>query len=197
MNMLITADWIFLGIIVGGLLLGMLIGFGKLFKFFTSGIFGIILSIIVCFLIGFAFYGTMEPLLDKLADKITSVDNWFCQFLGKLQIQKVLYYVIMFIVVWLLRFIVVRIIKGVAESNNKAIKAVNRVLGGIFFVACLLLIAILALRLIGWVGGSTADSVLDELSKSKLGLSEIYKFINSKLFNDGTGETFAMILLQH
>ena len=174
---MIVADWVFLGIILGGLGLGALIGFGKLFKFFTSGIFGIILSIVVCFLIGAAFQGPMTPLLDKLADKIATVDNWFCDFLCKINIQVVLYYIIMFIVVWLLRFVIVRIVKAVAESENKVIKIFNRVTGAIFFLAALLLIATLCLTVIGWVGGSTSDKVLEYLSTSKLGLGEIYKFI--------------------
>lgn len=176
---MIVADWVFLGIILGGLALGSLLGFGKLFKFFTSGIFGIILSIVVCFLIGAAFQGPLTPFLDGLAEKITSVDNWFCQFLGKINIQVILYYIIMFVVVWILRFIIVRIIKAVAESENKVLKVFNRVTGAVFFLAALLLIATLVLAVIGWVGGSTSDKVLEYLSTSKLGLGEIYKFIIS------------------
>ena len=62
---MIVADWVFLGIILGGLSLGALLGFGRVFKFFTTGIFGIIISIVVCFLIGAAFQGAAEPLLNK------------------------------------------------------------------------------------------------------------------------------------
>ena len=136
---MIVVDWIFLGIILGGLVLGALFGFGNIFKFFTTGIFGIIISIVVCVFIGTAFYGTCEPLLDKVHDAITAnVDNWFCQFLGKLNVQVILYYIILFVVVWLLRFIVVKIIKAISQSENKVIKIMNRIMGALFFILILL-----------------------------------------------------------
>ena len=45
---MLVVDWIFLGIILGGLVLGALFGFGGIFKFFTTGIFGVIISVAVC-----------------------------------------------------------------------------------------------------------------------------------------------------
>lgn len=174
---MIAVDWVLIGIIVGGLALGALFGFGGIFKFFTTGIFGIIISVVVCFLIGAAFYGPCEPLLIKLQDAILANDNWFCQFIGKLNIQVILYYVILFVVVWLLRFIVVKIIKSVAESENKGIKVVNKLLGSIFFAAILLLLFFFVFFVIGWVGGETADNFNNYLAGGALRLDRLFEFL--------------------
>ncbi len=174
---MLVVDWIFLGIILGGLVLGALFGFGGIFKFFTTGIFGVIISVAVCILVGTAFYGPCEPFLIKIQDAIMANENWFCQFLGKLNIQVILYYVIMFIIVWLLRFIVVKIIKGISESENKVVKTVNRILGSLFFLAILLLIFFFVFFLIGWVGGQTADNFSEYLAGGALRLDRLFEFL--------------------
>ncbi|MDE7168187.1 MAG: hypothetical protein K2O28_04990 [Clostridia bacterium] len=174
---MIVVDWIFLGIILGGLVLGALFGFGGIFKFFTTGIFGIIISVVVCVFIGTAFYGTCEPLLDKIQEAIMANENWFCQFLGKLNVQVILYYIILFVVVWLLRFIVVKIIKAVSESENKVIKIMNRIMGAVFFLLILLLILFFVFFLIGWVGGPTADNFSEYLAGGALRLDRLFEFL--------------------
>lgn len=174
---MIVVDWIFLGIILGGLVLGFLFGFGGIFKFFTTGIFGIIISVVVCLLVGTAFYGPCEPFLIKIQEAIMANENWFCQFLGKLNIQVILYYVIMFIIVWLLRFIVVKIIKSISESENRVVKTVNRIMGSLFFLAILLLIFFFVFFLIGWVGGQTADNFSEYLAGGALRLDRLFEFL--------------------
>ena len=177
---MIVVDWIFLGIILGGLVLGALFGFGGIFKFFTTGVFGIIISIAVCVFIGTAFYGTCEPLLDKLRDAIVANENWFCQFLGKLNVQVILYYIIMFVIVWLLRFIMVKVIGAVTKSENKVIKIMNRIFGSLFLLLVLLLIFFFVLFVIGWVGGPTADNFSEYLAGGALRLDRLFEFLRPK-----------------
>ena len=52
---MVLADWIAIGIVVVFIALGALIGFGSGLKFFTSGIFGIIIGVVVCALVGTVF----------------------------------------------------------------------------------------------------------------------------------------------
>ena len=181
---MIGADWVFLGIIVVGLALGALLGFGRVFKMFTTGIFGIIISIVVCFLIGTAFIGVAEPLLNKIAAAITANENWFCQFLGKINIQVVLYYVIMFVIVWVIRFIIVKVIKAVSESENKVIKVLNRIFGALLFLGLLILLGFLIIWVIGWVGGQTADNFYEYLNTGLLGLGRLFALLNAEWYND-------------
>lgn len=174
---MIVIDWIFLGIIIGGLVLGALFGFGGIFKFFTSGIFGIIISIVVCVFIGTSFYGTCEPFLNKIQEAILLNENWFCRFLGKLNVQVILYYVLLFLVVWLLRFLIVRIVKSITKSENKAVKVVNKIMGAVFFLTILLLILFFVFFLIGWVGGPTADNFSEYLAGGALRLDRLFEFL--------------------
>ncbi|MDE7083033.1 MAG: hypothetical protein K2O89_04950 [Clostridia bacterium] len=174
---MIVIDWIFLGIILGGLFLGALFGFGGIFKFFTTGIFGIIISIVVCLLVGTAFYGPCEPLLNKISDAILANENWFCQFIGKLNIQNILYYVIMFVIVWILRLIIVRIIKSISQSENKVIKIMNRIMGSVFLLAILLVLFFCVLFVIGWVGGESADNFSAYLASGALRLDRLFEFL--------------------
>lgn len=174
---MIVVDWVFLGIILGGLGLGALFGFGGIFKFFTTGIFGIIISVAVCVFIGTAFYGTCEPLLDKIQEAIMANESWFCLFLGKLNIQVILYYVLLFVIVWLLRFLIVRIIKSISQSENKVIKIINRIMGAVFFLMILLLILFFVFFVIGWVGGPTADDFSEYLAGGALRLDRLFEFL--------------------
>ena len=48
---MILADWIAIAVVAAFILIGALVGFGKGLKFFTGGIFGIIISILVCYLV--------------------------------------------------------------------------------------------------------------------------------------------------
>jgi len=191
---MIVADWVFLGIILGGLVLGALFGFGGIFKFFTTGIFGIIISVAVCLLVGTAFYGPCEPLLIKIQDAIMANENWFCQFLGKLNIQVILYYVIMFVIVWLLRFIIVRIIKAISQSENGVVKVMNRIMGSLFLLMIFLLLFFFVFFVIGWVGGQTADDFSTYLAGGALRLDRLFEFLRPAEEADTAAITLKAVL---
>ena len=131
--------------------------------------------------------------MDKLSAAITANENWFCQLLGKLNVQNVLYYVIIFVIVWVLRFIVVKVISSASKSENKAVKAVNRLAGSIFLLGILLALGFSILYVIGWVGGQTSVDFYDYLNTGKLGLGNLYKFINPTVGQD-TAAIFGIII---
>lgn len=174
---MVLADWIAIGIVIVFLALGALIGFGSGLKFFTSGIFGIIIGVVVCALVGTVFLevGFVRDLLDKLAACWADVE-----FLNKIRLDAVIYYVILFVVVQILRIIIVTIIKHVSESKNILIKIVNKTLGAVMFLAIGVLLAFLALKIIGWVGGDTAMNLYDSLTGSAFKLDVLFEKINTK-----------------
>ena len=168
---MVLADWIAIGIVVVFIALGALIGFGSGLKFFTSGIFGIIIVVGTVFLeVGF-----VRDLLDKLAACWENVD-----FLVKIRLDVVIYYIILFVVVQLLRIIIVMIIKHVTQSKNVIIRIINRTLGAVLFLALGVLLAFLALKIIGWVGGDTAMNLYDSLTGSAFKLDVLFEKLNSK-----------------
>lgn len=159
-------DWIFIGIALVSLVLGALLGFGKLLKIFTGGIIGVLISIVVTyFLLGIvASWGFVQDLLGKLLGLIQNGNNGFTNFLIRIGIEKIILAVILFIVVQILRVIIVHIIKSIVEIDNKVIKVINRVGGAIFFLAIAAALTLIVFHLVKWVGGESAEGFRNSLN---------------------------------
>ena len=157
---MITADFIAIGIVAFMALMGLLAGFGKCLKFFTCGLFGIIISIIICYLLGVVILkiGFISDLVDKFIAALTD-KNSFCDFLLRIRIHLVVYYVALFTVVMVLRAILVRIIKSIAEIENSVIKVLNKIFGGIFMVCVTAVLTLFAFQVISWITEATRNSL--------------------------------------
>lgn len=179
---MLIADWIALAVIAGFALIGAIAGFGKGLKFFTSGIFGIVISVFVCYCVGGLILELqfVKDLLTKLAALWTDKgDNFFFDLLTKIRMEIVIYYVALFIVVQIVRKILVLLLKNMVEIKLLPVQIVNRVLGMALFVGMAALLALLAFQIIYWVGGSTADNVLSTFEGSALKLDQL--FLNNPL----------------
>ena len=125
---MITADYIVLGVLVVFVLIGALVGFGKGLKFFTSGIFGVIISVFVCYLI----FGLVLS-WDFVAELLGKFSDWLREqgsvgtFFADIYIDRVVLAVVLFIIVQIVRIIVVKIVKGIVEINNVVFKVINRI----------------------------------------------------------------------
>ncbi len=173
---MVGADWVAIVIVLGVAVLGALWGFGRGLKFFTSGIFGILISIFVCYSIGGLVLKLtfVRELLDKFTGALTD-KNGFCDFLLKIHIDIVVYYIALFIVVQLARILIVLIFKNVIEINNSVFKIINRVLGAIFLLAVLVLLTLVVFQIIYWIGGSTAAGFRLKLDGSFFKLDSLFE----------------------
>jgi hypothetical protein len=184
----LTADWVALCIVAVAALLGIILGFGKTLKIFTSGIFGIIISIIVCYFL----YGIIinwpftQDLMAKITDALANADNGFCDFLIKIRMDIIAICVGMFIIVQLLRIIIVAIIKNISETSNKVIRTINRILGMLLMIAIVVMLALIVFQIIAWVGGDSYQRFLDNLSGSVFKLDAV--FLNNPLIKMFGGE---------
>lgn len=182
---MILADWIAIGVVLVCLAIGALVGFGKWLKFFTSGIFGFIISVVVCALIGTTFLTASEPLLNAISSLWAGKEGWFFDILDKIHIETVLYFIMLFVAVQIVRIIFVQIVKNVCESQNGFIKFINKTLGALLFLAVGVFIALLAFAIIGMIGGETATKLSDGLQGSLLRLDLVFKnltgFVAEKL----------------
>ncbi|MBO5304719.1 MAG: hypothetical protein J6A99_03475 [Clostridia bacterium] len=123
-------------VIVGGLvvslLLGILLGFGRVLKFLTGGIVGIIISIFVCIM-----FGGIIANFSLVSELIASGNEYFgeiAEILAKMNVATIIYYIALFFVVQILRIIVVKIIAKMfqPERGTKGYKVrnvINRTLG--------------------------------------------------------------------
>ena len=174
---MLLADWIAVAVLAVALLLGLIAGFAGGLKFFTGGIFGIIISIIVCyFLYGVVSdWAFVNDLLGKLSGSVASGGNAFTDFLVNIHFEAVLLCIIMFVVVQILRIIIVKIIAGVLEINNTALKVINKLLGMVLMVAVAFMVGLIAFQIIYWVGGESAQQVSDAFNGSVLKLDWLYE----------------------
>lgn len=174
---MVTADWIAIGLVAAALALGALVGFGKGLKVLTDGISGIIISIIICYCLGGLIMAM--PFVQKLLLKITSSlsdKNFFFDFLLKIHIEVVVYYILLFVAVELLRLPAVMLVKLILEINNPVFKIINKILGALLFLVVLAFVAMLAFQIIYWVQGAYDGSGLyGKLQGSLFRLDKFYK----------------------
>ncbi len=151
---MLMVDWIALAVLVVFAAIGALVGFGRGLKFLTGGIFGIIISVVLCYIFGSMLLGIpfVNDLLNKLAD---AIGGWSIAI-------TVIYYVILFVIFTLIRILIVKLIRKVAEADVLVMKIINRILGAVLLAGFGILLGLLVLQIIYWVQVSDA------------GLGEIY-----------------------
>ena len=131
-----TIDIVTIAVAVIAALVGFIGGFGKGLKFFTKGVFGIIISVFVTA----AFAGLflkIETVSGWVAD-ITQLASQKWAFFATINVGLIAYYVVFFLIVQVLRMLVVKVVCGIFEADNKVMKVINRVLGLVFVPAVLL-----------------------------------------------------------
>lgn len=161
---MITADWIFLGILLVSLILGAILGFGKILKFILNGkIIGTLISVVLCYLFGGLILGipAVQDLLRDLAA------HWAGnKFLEIIHLEIIIYYVGLFVVVTLIRILLVAVIKGITEAKVLPMKIFNSVGGAILLTAFILLLTLFAFQCIALIGGETAQNFVSLLDGS-------------------------------
>lgn len=171
---MIMADWIVIGLIALFCIFGMLFGFGKGLKFFTGGIIGIIISIFVCYALGGLIYniGFVQNGLNSMRTALANKDNGFCNFLLKIQIDIIVYYVGLFIAITILRIIIVRVIKSIVEIDNMVVIVLNKTFGVVFFVGTFFILMLFVFWIIALFKGGVQP---DFVQGSKLKLDWLYE----------------------
>ena len=173
-----AADWIFLAVILVGIVLGALLGFGKLLAFFTNKVFGKITSIFVCYTFGgmFLSIGFIQDFLAWIASLWSTTDNFFCNFLTKIHPEVLIFYIILFIAIyWILKLLAL-LAKSILEIKVKPLKIINAVGGALMLTATFLLLWLLVFQIIFWVGGQTATDMLQSMQPSFFGLDKMFLY---------------------
>ena len=177
---MITADIIVLIGFILFVLIGAVVGFGKGLRFFTSGIFGVIISIFVCYLI----YGLVLD-IDAVRELLDRFNEWLAaqgsvgKFFADIHTDRVVLAVVLFIIIQIIRVIIVKIIKGIFEINNVLFKIINKIFGAAFFFVVALAILLIVFQIIAWIGGDTYADFLASLDGSIFKLDEL--LINNPL----------------
>lgn len=158
-------DWIFIAGILICLILGSLFGFGSQLRFLTGGIFGFLISFFICYTCGGLILDIpfVNGMLSGLASKWAHIE-----WLTKIHLEIIIYYVVLFFVVTILRILIVRILARVAETDVFVIKLINKVSGALLFTAMAFLIMLLVFQIITWIGGGTLLNFYAKISGSAI-----------------------------
>ena len=172
---MITADVIAIVAFCVCVLLGSAIGFGKSLRLFTGGTFGRIISVVICyFLFGIVLsWGFVQELLVKFTNALQGNGSWWAKALLAIRIDLIVFALVLFIVVQMLRRLVVHLIAGVMESDNKVISVFNRILGVVFLLVFIIMVTLIVFQIIAWIDG-TNGGFYDGLSGSAFGLDKIF-----------------------
>ena len=121
--------------------LGLAVGFARTLRFFTKGIFGFILSVFLCATFGGMVAG-IPAVSDLIARLNTALTNAW-SLLGKIHLETIIYYVLLFFVIQVLRIVIVKCIGGIFSVSNPVMKVINRVFGMVLMVAAIFLLVLL------------------------------------------------------
>lgn len=150
-------DWIVLGVAAVSILLGLLLGFGKLLKMFTGGIVGILISAVVTyFLLGVvASWGFVQDVNAKLLQAMQNAESGFVDFLIKIGIEKIILAVVLFIVVQIIRIFIVKLLKSIMEIKRPVMKVINKILGAVFMLLISAILVLFIFHIVDLVGGNS------------------------------------------
>lgn len=163
-----TLDIITIVVAVVLALLGLGLGFGKTLRFFTRGIFGIVISVFVCFT-----FGGMIKGIPAVAEFISSLNQKLGEawsFLQTIHLESVLFYVILFFVVQIVRIILVRFVCAVFEIDVLPMRLINKLLGMVLMVAAVFLLTLLVLAVFRMVEDTSfVQDILEKIDGTFLG----------------------------
>lgn len=167
-------DGITLAIIIVTALIGVAFGFGRGLRFFSRGWFGRILSIIICYLI-FGLVLSIPFVQELLANFISSLDEskWYLKLLKTIRIDLIVFAVVLFFAVQILKKLLVSLLERIFEINVPAMRVINKILGACIYLFILLLIVLIVFQIAYYIGGSDG-ALYDTLKDSLFGLDKLY-----------------------
>ncbi len=197
-----TVDIITLAVIMITALIGAVSGFGKGLRFFSRGWLGRIVSIIICYFI-FGLVLKIPFVENLLAKFVASLDEtkWYLKILKYIRIDLIVFALVLFFAVQLVKKLVVSLIERVFEINNVVMRVINKVLGVAIYLFLLLLLVLIVFQIAYYISG--ADGAFYKTFQGSLfGLDKIYldNPLNSVIesirsaFANGDGESAAIAL---
>ncbi|MDY6366986.1 MAG: hypothetical protein SPL13_00495 [Clostridia bacterium] len=155
---------------------GIMLGFGKTLRLLTGGIVGKIMAIIACyFLFGIVLaLPFVQNLLDKFVGVLKDNGSWYCKALLYVRIDLIVFAIALFFIVLLFRKILVKIIQKFFEMDNKPMRIINKVLGGILGFISLAAVALIVFQIIALIGGKEGD-FYQSIQGSVFGIDALFK----------------------
>jgi len=170
---MVLADYLFIGGIVLFAILGLGLGLGKQLGFFTRGIFGLIISVFLCYLL-FGFVYNILFVQERLAhfrEVLGRSNGFFLKILRYIRVDIICYAVALFLIVTVLRIILMLVLKGVLEIDTPVMKVLNKSFGLILGVAVFFALGLIVMQIMYLSGDG---NVPQTMKGSVFGLDYVY-----------------------
>lgn len=154
-------DWATLIVAVLLAIIGAFAGFGRTLRFFTKGIFGIIISVFVCVTFGGMIAGI--PAVSEWIASLNAKLGEVWSFFGTIHLATVIYYIVLFLAVQLLRILIVKCVAGLFSADVAPVRVVNCLLGAALAVAAVLLLVLLVFAVIRAFDGTSFVQGFEEV----------------------------------
>ena len=167
-------DLITLGVIMLTALIGAISGFGNGLKFFARGWLGRIISIMVCyFLFGLVLkIPFVQDLLQKFVATLDG-EKWYLKILKYVRIDMIVFAVVLFFAVQLVKKLVVSLINGLFSINTPFIRVLNKLLGVFIYLFLLLLLVLIVFQIAYLIDGADG-AIYQKTHGSLFGLDKLY-----------------------
>ena len=167
-------DLITLGVIMLTALIGAISGFGNGLKFFARGWLGRIISIIICyFLFGLVLkIPFVQDLLQKFVATLDG-EKWYLKILKYVRIDMIVFAVVLFFAVQLVKKLVVSLIDGLFSINTPFIRVLNKLLGVFIYLFLLLLLVLIVFQIAYLIDGADG-AIYQKTHGSLFGLDKLY-----------------------
>ena len=167
-------DLITLGVIMLTALIGAISGFGNGLKFFARGWLGRIISIIICyFLFGLVLkIPFVQDLLQKFVATLDG-EKWYLKILTYVRIDMIVFAVVLFFAVQLVKKLVVSLINGLFSINTPFIRVLNKLLGVFIYLFLLLLLVLIVFQIAYLIDGANG-AIYQKTHGSLFGLDKLY-----------------------
>ena len=170
------SNWelITLGVIMLTALSGAISGFGNGLKFFARGWLGRIISIIICyFLFGLVLkIPFVQDLLQKFVATLDG-ETWYLKILKYVRIDMIVFAVVLFFAVQLVKKLVVSLINGLFSINTPFIRVLNKLLGVFIYLFLLLLLVLIVFQIAYLIDGADG-AIYQNTHGSLFGLDKLY-----------------------
>ena len=155
-------------------LIGAISGFGNGLKFFARGWLGRIISIIICyFLFGLVLkIPFVQDLLQKFVATLDG-EKWYLKILKYVRIDMIVFAVVLFFAVQLVKKLVVSLINGLFSINTPFIRVLNKLLGVFIYMFLLLLLVLIVFQIAYLIDGADG-AIYQKTHGSLFGLDKLY-----------------------
>lgn len=173
---MITADTIFLIAMGAALLIGAIIGFGKVFKLAITGIVGYFFALFFAYIVANLMYNFefIQNFEHTINDPLRNMGNWFGDFLANLRIDFIIVTAVLFVIFALLRKIIGKLVQSIMEVDNTVMKVINHITGAIGGVALAFAIMLIVFQVIFAANAGIEGSFYQSLNNSFFKLDVIF-----------------------